>query len=333
MPALAPATPRRLDFFFRSDIDAHLYQYRRIGDHILSRSVADIAGGLSSGAAACVISSVGNPQVHLAFRGADRKLWTMHAAVDPHAPVPTQEVWGLLRSIDSPHSKVVLSAPALVSVQNVVSSESQLYAFVVGFDHHLWCKALIGAFDWQAVGGLPGHGLYSTPTAVSHGPGLVDVFARTDTGGLAHFRLESTLADLATGKLTLLGSGTLRHAPPGRESLLLWSSPAAVSWGPGRIDVFALAAPGAELGDPPPFDPVLRHWWFERGWPPASPEDFGIRDESILIPSLAVTSPGDHQLAVYVAGGLDGLIRIRYDTDHWTPWEPVLASHFFYGSG
>jgi hypothetical protein len=96
------------------------------------------------------------------------------------------------------------------------------------------------------------------------------------------------------------------------------------------MDVFALAVPEAQLDDQFPFGLELLHWWFEGGWPPASPEDFGVHGSgSIGGPSLAVTSAGDHKLAVYIGGGYDGLIRLRYDTDHWTVWEPVFFSHFF----
>ncbi|HSU15043.1 hypothetical protein [Longimicrobium sp.] len=120
----------------------------------------------------------------------------------------------------------------------------RLDVFAVGEDRrilHWW-------FDggWGGPEPLAGT-VWSAPTAVAWGPNRLDVFAAGDDRTLWHWWYEGH------GWQGPEPRGGSFPVPPaaGRPS----PAPAAVSWGAGRLDVFAVGT-----------DQRLHHWWYQNGW-------------------------------------------------------------------
>ncbi len=102
--------------------------------------------------------------------------------------------------------------------------------------------------------------LATAPSAVSWGPNRLDIFAVDgNTGRLAHWWYENgwggggapellsvTLATGAQVKVNQAAGAQLNLAPP----------LSAVSWGPNRLDIFAVDANTGRLA----------HWWYKNGW-------------------------------------------------------------------
>jgi len=208
--------------------------------------------------------------------------------------------WHPAESIGGPLGGGVISSPSIVSLDpNTVD------VLVTGADRQLWRKTLGGGSDaWVPLGPHIGS-LDSAPSAVSWGPGRLDVFVRNAHNRLLHYWSEGEHH----------GWEALGHT----EATFQYS-PSAVSWGLGRLDVFGLSPNG------------LLHWWYEGGWPSASPESFfapidnlvGVPGWDEIWPSPVAVSRGDHQLEVFVGHKTYGLMRMGYDRDHWTPWSQVF---------
>jgi len=131
----------------------------------------------------------------------------------------------------------------------------RLDLFTIGEDGvlwHFWFDGQNRANRWESLGSPP-FGLVGTPSAVSWGPGRLDVFAIKQDGGLWH-----QWWDGSWGPGESLGSppGGLRGASLGAQAL----SAGAVSWAPGRLDVFAIGGASSNLW----------HIWYDAG-PPTRP--------------------------------------------------------------
>lgn len=139
------------------------------------------------------------------------------------------------------------------------------------------------------------------PALSARGAGRVELFINTvreDDGALA---LVHTWTDRRranglewTSNWEVLGTG------------LVWGTPAAVSWGPGRTDVFVRAA-----------DQDIAHKWFDggrwsRGW-----ESMGCCVSS----NPSVTSTGPGQLELYAIGAGDqALWHQVFASNNWSGW-------------
>jgi hypothetical protein len=144
---------------------------------------------------------------------------------------------------------------------------------------------------WEYLGGR----LAGKP-AVSAWPGRVDVFVRGTDQALYHSTLGVPGFEALGGML----------GPPGTAGQPGWD-PAAVSWAPGRIDVFVVGA-----------DQALWHraslngaWsaWESRG--------------GQLTSSPAVSSWAPGRLDVF-GRGIDGALWHQFfDNGAWSPWEPL----------
>ena len=186
---------------------------------------------------------------------------------------------------------------------------------------------------WERLGAPSGRTLTSDPSAVSWGDGRIDVFARASDSALWHRwyirgrgwsgweKLGGVLdsgpgvSSWAAGRLDVFALGEdkkLRHkwyvrgqgwskgpwenlgAPSGRT---LTSDPSAVSWGDGRIDVFARAS-----------DSALWHRLYARGQGWSGWEKLG----GVLASGPDVSSWGEGQLDVFALGGDKHLRHKRY---------------------
>jgi hypothetical protein len=126
-----------------------------------------------------------------------------------------------------------------------------------GLDHWWW-HSQDGWHDAESLGGAQ---LTGSPSAVSWAANRLDIFALSALGTLKHFWWDGGAWN---------GGNVFFPLPPpedlgGNGNLI--ESPAAVSWGPNRLDIFATGALGHWM-----------HTWWGPGW--GGPEDLG--DGSLL---------------------------------------------------
>lgn len=135
------------------------------------------------------------------------------------------------------------ATPAVVSW-----SPNRIDVFVRGLDNQLWTTSYdfdmpgMGWFAWNNSPGwavVPGSvAIASAPSATSWQPGRIDVFARIQSApGLIQF----TTRDSRGWSGAWATAGAIGFGVTGAEAL------AAVSWGPGRIDVYGRAANDSSL--------------------------------------------------------------------------------------
>jgi hypothetical protein len=105
--------------------------------------------------------------------------------------------------------------------------------------------------NWEDLGGGQ-HGfipLFGSPAAVSWGAGRLDIFAMGVDGRMYHKFFDGTWGPGGIDSWEGIGGG------PGMG---LWiTEPAAVSWGPGRLDIFT-----------PGVDGSMYHKFFDGTWEP-----------------------------------------------------------------
>jgi hypothetical protein len=195
----------------------------------------------------------------------------------------------------------------------------------------------------------PGGGVFSSPTAVSWGPGRIDVFARGINNTLHYTAYERSWADSVylslrgnlvsdflpvavswdTGRLDVfalgrdnVGNTILQHT--WRQNAGRWSNweslggnlapntiPAAVSWDTGRLDVFALGR-----------DNIMQHIWYQgrwRNWEPLGEDDVFGRD---LVGNPTAVSWGHGRLDVFALAS-DFTLRHKWYFGEWDKWRPV----------
>ncbi len=195
---------------------------------------------------------------------------------------------------------------------------------------------------------LPGNvALDSDPAAVSWGPGRVDVFVRGVDGQL----YGASAAATAYPKLGAFA------AVPNVDKALLQGAVSAVSWGPGRVDVFARAAGAAGLPTHPYHywlttagtwsseavkiltrnDPVAVSWGlnridlfvensadtlFQMTWNGAWQQ--AVQLGPLMNASVVhATSWGPGRIDLFVRGGDQGLWHEWYDGSRWHGWAPL----------
>jgi hypothetical protein len=152
-----------------------------------------------------------------------------------------------------------------------------------------WCGPFCGDLTWTWYDWNPD----SFPAIISWGPERLDLFMHaTRYDGAVTLLHAWRTSDAGEFKWEALGTG------------LMQGSPAAVSWGPGRIDVFARGG-GSDLA----------HKFFDDGrWSPW--ESLGNQ----ITASPAVISTGPQQLNVF-ARGTDGALYHRWFGAAWYDWE------------
>jgi hypothetical protein len=137
-----------------------------------------------------------------------------------------------------------------------------------------------------------GTGLAGDPAAVSWGPGRLDVFARGPNGELLHEYSDNGgwSPNGMAGPLEVVGTG-------------LAGDPAVVSWGKGRLDVFARSSNGE-----------LLHKYFDNGgWGSSGLEVVGTG----LAGDPAVVSWGPGRLDVFARGPNGELLHKYFDNGGW----------------
>jgi len=146
-------------------------------------------------------------------------------------------------------------------------------------------------------------GQASSPCAVSWGPSRLDVFANSPNNGIVHWWYDGSLQPIqsfnGSGQPATLG-GSNNCGPP-----------AAVSWGPGRFDVFACNSQGQ-----------LLHWWQDRGSgtvglsaPDTSLASLQPSGNTVQFSPPACASAGVNKLEVMATAALP---NTPYILDHWT---------------
>ena len=152
-----------------------------------------------------------------------------------------------------------------------------------------WCGPFCGPFIWSFYA----WNADSFPAITSWGPGRLDLFMHAT-------RYDGAIALLHAWRTSDDDEFTWEELGTG----LMQGSPAAVSWGWGRIDVFARGG-GSDLS----------HKYFGGGrW--SRWETLG----GYITASPAVVSTGPQQLSVYVRGG-DGALYHRWFGNGWFGWD------------
>jgi hypothetical protein len=151
--------------------------------------------------------------------------------------------------------------------------------------------------DWQNLGAS----LASAPAVVTWGEDRLDVFAVGNLdgiapdGGLIHRWWDG---DIWNDWEQIAGLAT------GDEGIAFTSAPAAASWGPGRLDVFAVDTDG-----------TLRHTWFaDSAW--SNPEPVGPEFKMRTTPMALVTGP--QELEVVAPGRDRNLWRMTLTGAGWS---------------
>src|SRR5262249_34900538 len=119
-----------------------------------------------------------------------------------------------------------------------------LYVIVVGRDSRIWRWRRTGT-TWNTPSALsgPSAGIASAPTVVSPAPGQLELFGSGGKGRL----YRRILANHRWSSWGVLPQGS---------PLTLKGDPVAVSWGPGRVDIFARGVRGDD-------EELLWHNWRE----------------------------------------------------------------------
>ena len=250
-PAVSSWSANRLDCFVRGTDNAMWHKW---WDGAAWRGWESLGGVLFSAPAAV---SWGANRIDCFVRGTDNAMW--HKWWDGAAWSGWESLGGILTS-----------APAVASW-----GPNRLDCFVRGTDNAMWHKWWDGAAwsGWESLGGI----IMSPPATVSWGANRIDCFALGTDGAVWHrwwdgaaWRGWESLGGVFVGglavssrganRLDLFGRGrrnvlwykwvnrTVAHGQPGtwsgwhRLGGVIEDEPAAVSWGPSRIDCFVRGA-------------------------------------------------------------------------------------------
>jgi hypothetical protein len=156
----------------------------------------------------------------------------------------------------------------------------------------------------------------SPPALTSWGPGRMELFINGLDSGTGDTVLLHTWSDNYTWSgnwETLGGSLTTAQTTPGGTIVRSGSwGPTAVSWGPGRDDVFEIL-----------INTHLLHMWFDNGSWSSDWEDLGTPPSPVTISARpAVTSSGPGRLNVF-AQGSDGHLWGTWFAGGWGGWGDV----------
>lgn len=148
---------------------------------------------------------------------------------------------------------------------------------------------------WAAMGQDPRQAAEATsaPSAVSWGPGRLDVFVRGRSGELYQNYRE--------------GAWSGWRVPEAFRGVALRSAPSCASWGAGRLSCAALVDGS---------DEVWHFYWDGAGWARESLGGFATSAPSVV-------SPGAGQLAVFVAGRQGQLFGRSWVRGQWSEWRDL----------
>lgn len=250
-PSVASWGPNRLDVFARGLDDA---LWHKVWDGSGWTAWGSLGGVITSSPAA---ASWGENRIDIFALG-----------------LPPREVWhqtwdGAWLGWISEGGGDVESGGLLDDAPAVAATDSnELHLFVRTSGHNLKYKYWGGESwsPWDILGGAP---IYSSPSVVSRGAGMLDIVAR---GESSQVLWRNALGDWISFDGTIQDAPAITSWGPDRMDLFargtdnnlyhsawdpstswsdwenlggpIYSSPAAVSWGPGRIDVFARGETG-----------------------------------------------------------------------------------------
>jgi hypothetical protein len=151
---------------------------------------------------------------------------------------------------------------------------------------------------WESIGGY----FIGRPSAISWGPGRLDVFGRGGDGGLYHKWYTST--------------GGWGPSQTGWEQAggVFMSDPVAVSWGVNRLDVVGQALDGEYV-----------HMWSTGNNDWHAGADLGMPATGATIQPPTVVSWGVNRLDVFVVGG-DFQLYHKWSADGGVTWGPSQSS-------
>jgi hypothetical protein len=180
--------------------------------------------------------------------------------------------------------------------------------FVRGTDSNLWHKWYSGGWSgWENLGGP----IASAPTAASWGSGRLDVFAVGPAGSVVHKFYDGSWW---SGFESLAGIPFFRSPPCQEIGTICYEPPAAVSWGPGRIDVFIRGQSGIVVG--------LSHKWYSGGW--SDWENMGGPIGS----APTVASWGSGRLDVFATAANHNVVHKFYDGGWSSGYEDLGGTAF-----
>ena len=176
----------------------------------------------------------------------------------------------------------------------VVRDINNIDVFVRGNDNNLYhiYWGGTGWYGWENHGG----GLQSSPTVCSWSQARLDIFARGGNNNLIHCWWD------ANGGWSQWEDMT-NTFPGGFQPINF--NPAAVSWGPNRIDIFA-----TRMGD----GHLIHSWWDGTRW--NGWEDLG----GLITEAPSVVSRGNGLLDVFGRGSDGAVYQIYWDGSRWSGW-------------
>lgn len=232
-----------------------------------------------------------------------------------------------------PHLTAVASGPGRLEAYARIDSYLQRKTL----DHGSWASPSV----WSLVAGSPQ--IADAPSAVSWGPGRVDLFARRYVdNALMHGSFEGATSGWQSLGGTLFGPPVAVSSGPHRLDVFVlggdsaiwqrkydggWKAwervggeavgpPAVVSWGPNRLDVFIRATDAR----------VYHKAWDENGWQPEGPDTWeSLGGQVIDVPVATSWAPG--RLDIIVKGTGRDLFHKSWEGD-WQQddWEPLGGS-------
>jgi hypothetical protein len=268
-PAVASWGINRLDVFFEGP-SAQLMHKKYDGDW--GTVWEDLGGKLATDSRPAVVAAALNP-LDVFVRGADNSLWYLYSIGGG---------WSDWQELDG--TMTLSSAPAALT-----SASGHIEVFARGPNGALYGKTYSSNmwWPWYSMGGNVKAG--SDPAAISWGLGRMDVFIRGTDNALWHIAYDypswgsweslggnlttsPAVASTSAGNLEVFVGGpgnTVWHrsfsylngtwtAWENLGGAKIGSAPAAVSWGPKRIDLFVASAGYA----------ILHKWWNGTTWLP-----------------------------------------------------------------
>lgn len=191
----------------------------------------------------------------------------------------------------------------------------RLDVFLADDDGQTWHKYWDGS-NWHPKKGnqlekLGKPVIYSELTAVSWGPKRLDAVGRGEDGTYLHLYWDG---HQWTGWEDVWG------APA--DGVKFASPPAAVSWGPDRLDVFG-------VGDD---NKVYHKYWNGEQYLPSEGWEllaWKAPEGGFNAGALQATSWGPNRLDLWAVGHEDGALwHTLWDHDYYGPWESLGGSHF-----
>jgi hypothetical protein len=290
-PPVVSWGPNRIDFF-QIGRDGHLWHTSFNG--VAWQTAWDDRGGPEAGTLPGLLSVVswGPNRLDIFMGGGDyRHLW--HTAWNGSHWQP----WDDQGTPNTVYSFGVLSA--------VSWGPNRLDVFTVGDNGHLWQLTWNGSswVPWTDRGAPAGASLIFT-SAVSWGPNRIDVFATSGASG------SGTVWHTAWNGSSWQGWDS-RGAPPNSAIGL----PVALSWGPGRLDVFTYSS--GQCWHDSWNGSSWEAAWDDRGAPP--PSLAWLSDE------LRAVSWGSNRLDVFglanTPTGDADVWHMAWDGSSWEQWE------------